>query len=1017
MLGYTDTSFTENIQRNINQVPVDSALYGYFCVINIHPVFLFLACHTYYSFAFGTLSVEEVFQEVQAGGYTSVALTDINNTSACLEFVRRAPEFGIRPVLGIDFRNGVKQQFVGIARNEEGFRELNEYLSEHLHAKKDFPEDAPDCRHVFFVYPFASQQRNLKGHEFIGIRPEELNTLPFSSWKDKHSQLVILQHAFFRHKRDYNIHRVLRAIGNNTLLSKLPASEQASMHDRFIPKEELLNRFAAYPDMIENTRTLLNRCTIEFRFGENKNKRFYTVSEDEDYALLKTESEKGLAYRYENPGQEVKDRLDKELRAIRKLGFCSYFLINWDIIRYAQQKNYFYVGRGSGANSLVAYLLRITNVDPIELDLYFERFINPYRTSPPDFDIDFSWADRDDITRYIFETYGHEYTALLGTYITYNHKSAVREVGKVFGLPDEEIVELQKDPDSPKAGEYKEWVIRYSRYISGFPNHCSIHASGILIAEKPIRYYTATEMLPKGFPSTQFDMVVAEDIGLYKFDILSQRGLGKIKDALEIIRMNRGVIVDINNIKRFKEDPRVKSLLKTGNAIGCFYIESPAMRMLLTKLKADDYKSLVAASSIIRPGVAGSGMMREYILRFQHPERREKARQALPELYNILEETYGVMVYQEDVIKVAHYFAGLTLDEADVLRRGMSWKYRQRNDFQSVKKRFFENCRAKKYREETIAEIWKQIESFANYAFAKGHSASYAVESFQALFLKAYYPLEYMVATLNNGGGFYRFELYVHEARKWGATIEAPCVNRSEWLNRIEGNTLFLGFGLLKQMERETGEKILEARAVGGAFSNLGDFTERVSISLEQLILLLRIGAFRFTGIDKKKLLWEAHKRLGHARKTRPGPALFPPEGKNVKLPDLWKHELEDAFDEIELLGFALISPFEILKEHPVSTTRSSDLPQLTGKNVVMEGYLVHRKPTRTANGRLMYFGTWIDRYGDWMDTVHFPPSLKKYPFQGPGCYTIHGKVVEEFGFISIEVSKLERIENRNLDD
>ena len=430
------------------------------------------------------------------------------------------------------------------------------------------------------------------------------------------------------------------------------------------------------------------------------------------------------------------------------------------------------MGRGSGANSLVAYLLRITDVDPLELDLYFERFINEHRSNAPDFDIDFSWTDRDDITDYIFKRFNtHNNVALLGSYNTYQKDAVVRELGKVFGLPPGEIEKLQKPHKYPVTDKMSELVMRYTKLIEGYPNHLSVHASGIIISHQPITYYSATYMPPKGFPTTQFSMLEAEDIGLAKFDILSQRGLGKIKDAISIVRQNKGVEIDIHQVALFKEDERVKNLLREGKAIGCFYVESPGMRMLLAKLRADDYLRLVAASSIIRPGVAKSGMMRTYINRYRNPKLREEARKQLPELYTILEETYGVMVYQEDVIRVAHEFAGLTLAEADYLRRGMSWKFKQRNEFFKVREQFFSNCLEKGHPLQLITDIWNQIESFANFAFAKGHSASYAVESYQALYLKAYFPIEYMVATLNNGGGFYRKELYVHEARKHGAII------------------------------------------------------------------------------------------------------------------------------------------------------------------------------------------------------------------------------------------------------
>jgi len=973
-------------------------------------------CHSYYSFKYGAISTEDLLKVLAYHGYTTFALTDINNTAASIDFVRRAPQSNIKPVVGVDFRNGVQQCYVALAKNNEGFREINEYLTPHLHKKQVFDTRAPLFKQAYVIYPFSYAGDKLRDNEFIGVSPQDLKTLPFSRWKSRQDKLVMLHTCTFRNKHDYNAHRLLRAIDNNTLLSKLPQSEQATEADTIIPHDDLMRLYADYPQIIANTERMLASCSIDFDFGSNKNKQLFTSSKEEDFQLLKRKCEEGLAYRFPYYDDEVVQRMNKELEVIRDLGFCAYFLLTLDIVNYARSKDYFYIGRGSGANSLVAYLLRLTNVDPIDLDLYFERFINPFRKSPPDFDIDFSWTDRDDVTRYIFDTYGWDHVALLGNYITFKYKSAIREIGKVFGLPDDEIVALQKNPAAEQGSQYGRWVIKYSRFIDGFPSHCSIHSSGILISEEPMSCYSSTELLPKGFPSTQFDMYVAEDIGLHKFDILSQRGLSKIKDTLDIIRENTGAEIDIDDIDRFKRDGRIKELLKVGKAIGCFYVESPAMRMLLTKLKADDYLRLVAASSIIRPGVAKSGMMREYILRFQNEKRREQARKELPELYDLLEETYGVMVYQEDVIKVAHSFAGLSLDESDVLRRGMSWKFRERNEFWTVRDKFFSNCRQKGYTEQTIADIWRQIESFANYAFAKGHSASYAVESYQALYLKAYYPLEYMVATLNNGGGFYRPELYLHEARMHGAIVEPPCVNRGDWACTIRGKHLYLGFFMLYGFEKESVKRLLTERGLYGEFTSLSDFISRVSISLEQLLILIRIGAFRFTGKNKKELLWDAHNILGHTKVTRPEPTLFAPEVREFELPELWEHELENAFDELELLGFPLASPFKLLAQRLPSSLKSADLPRLINHTVAIVGYLVTRKPTRTGSGETMSFGTFLDIDGHWLDTVHFADSFKRYPFRGPGCYLLRGKVVEEYGFICVEVNQMYRLHNQSLE-
>lgn len=972
---------------------------------------MLLNCHSYYSFKYGTLSPKDLLEQVQAKGFDSMAITDINNTSACIDIVRMAPEYGIKPMVGIDFRNGIQQRYTGIAKNNDGFRELNEHLTHHLHSGEQFPEHAPVFSNSLVIYPFEKiEYTSLRENEFVGIKPSELKRLPFSEWKNRQDKLVLLYPVNFLSKSDFNAHRLLRAIDNNTMLSKLPVSEQASPDELLISKDKLLSLYKYHSQIVRNTERMIADCHVEFEFGTNKNKRSFFGSPADDLEKIRTLCNEGLKYRYGSPNSEVTVRIEKELKVISDFGFCSYFLINWDVVRYARHKGYFYVGRGSGANSMVAYLLRITDVDPLELNLYFERFINPSRKHPPDFDIDFSWTDREDITRYIFDTHGRTHTALLGTYNTFQYHSAIRELGKVFGLPADEIDKLQRAEHRNNIDHIGKLVLQYGKLIHGFPSHLGIHASGILISEKPISIYTATYLPPKNFPTTQFSMIEAEDIGLYKFDILSQRGLGKIKDSLEIIEKNKGEKIDIHDVKKFKQDERIKELLKRGKTIGCFYVESPAMRMLLTKLKTETYLGLVAASSIIRPGVAKSGMMREYIWRFRDKKRRQEAQKALPELYELLKETYGVMVYQEDVLKVAHLFAGLTLAEADILRRGMSWKFKERNEFGKVEEKFFGNCRRKGYDEKTITEIWHQIESFANYAFAKGHSASYAVESYQALYLKAYFPLEYMVATLNNGGGFYRPELYLHEARMHGAKIELPCINNSEAITSIKGDTVWLGFQHIQSIELNTIGSILTERNINGTFKSFRDFMKRVSITLEQLRLLIRIGTFRFTGQNKKALLWDAHFLLGNAKRTHPIHELFDVGAKEFKLPPLYHHPHEDTFDEIELLGFPLCSPFSLLKEPPAVQLKSADLVHHIGKTVSIIGYLIHIKNTPTSKGEKMQFGVFLDLDGHWLDTVHFPPAVKRFPFSGPGCYLITGKVVEEFEFLSIEVSAMQRL-------
>ena len=973
---------------------------------------MYLNTHTYYSLRYGTIKPEELLQIAKSNDVKTFALTDINSTTACIDFVRLALKYNIKPIVGVDFRNGVQQKFILLAKNNQGFQNINNYLSGFLHQKNyQIPSKPPLINNTFVIYPFSTHTHfELRDNEFIGVSIADISKIKFSKSKLPLKKLVILQTVSFQNKKGFNTHRLLRAIDNNTLLSKLPVTEQGSENNIMLSVDELCDHFRDFSQIIKTTKQLLNNCTIAFDFKNTipKNQKTYTSNEELDFRFIRKLAYQGLEYRYKKLGERIFNRLEKELKIIKEKQFVSYFLINWKILKYARSKNYYYVGRGSGANSIVAYLLRITDVDPIELDLYFERFINLYRKNPPDFDIDFSWRDRDDITNFIFNTFKN--TALIAVYNTFKFKASIRELGKVFGLPKEEIDKLSKGRfQVHQLDHLSKLVIVYSKSINGFPNYLGIHAGGILISEKAISYYTATFLPPKGFSTTMFDMVIAEDIGLYKFDILSQRGLGKIKEAVEIVHYNKPdeSPIDIHDIKRFKEDKKIKHILKNAKAIGCFYVESPAMRMLLKKLQVDNYLGLVAASSVIRPGVSKSGMMREYILRYRNPERRKDAH---PILLKIMPETYGVMVYQEDVIKVAHYFGGLTLGEADMLRRGMSGKFRSREEFLKVKGQFFENCKQKGHSYDLTAEIWRQIESFAGYAFAKGHSASYAVESYQSLYLKAYYPLEYMVATINNFGGFYRTDLYLHEAKMHGAIIHPPDINKSNYETRIEENNIYLGFILLHSFETLNAKKIVLERRKNGDYLDLDDFIDRVPISIEQISILIKINAFKFTSKNKRELLWESYMKINKVSLVEHIATLFKTEKVTYKIPQLSCSKYEDAFDEIEYLGFPLCNPFELVTDKINHSIFAKDLLKHINKTISIYGYYVTVKNTSTHKGDRMYFGTFLDKVGDFIDTVHFPPVANKYPFRGKGVYQLIGKVTEEFDCVIIEIKSMKKL-------
>ena len=986
---------------------------------------MYLNCKTFFSLRYGTFTTEELVKQASLLGITSISLTNINNTCDAWDFVGYCEKYKIKPIIGAEIRNEDELLYILIAANNIGVQWINRFLSKYLVSGLDFPTGPEhdfffnDVWDGFVIYPFGKKElADLLPNERIGVRPDQINKLFGFQLEYPTDKLVILHPVSFQDKIHYNVHRLLRAVDKNTLLSKLRPYEMASANEMFISPAELISLFRQYPFIVTSTYKLIDSCNISIDFGKDKNKKNFSASKRDDMQLLKKLAYDGMERRYGKNNQIARQRVDRELGIIDLMEFNAYFLITWDIIRYGQSRGFYHVGRGSGANSIVAFCLEITDVDPIELDLYFERFLNPHRSSPPDFDIDFSWKDRDEVIDYVFKRYGADHVALLGMYSTFQYNAIIREIGKVFGLPKEEMDELAEKGyyNGDSRGEnftkrtdqdrIHKIILQYGRLIQNFPNHLSIHPGGMLISEEPIYTYTAVHMPPKGFSTTQIDMFIAEDIGLFKLDILSQRGLGHIKDCLELIKENAGKDVNIHEIEKFKKDELIREQLRSGNTIGCFYIESPAMRHLIKKLNCDNYETLVAASSIIRPGVGRSGMMDEYVYRHHHPD---KVKYSHPGLEPILKTTNGIMIYQEQVIQVAHEWAGLDMADADLLRRATSFKYRSKIDINSLRNKFFSNCESFGYPIHAVTEVWDQIASFADFSFCKAHSASFAVESYQSLYLKTYYPMEFMVSVIKNFGGFYSRELYFYELMKTGARVHPPCVNKSDYQTSIHGIDAYVGFVHIKSLEQALVEKIIMNRGEFGDYLDLQDFIERTAIGLEQLNILIRIGAFRFTKKSKKELLWEANflqkKNKNHLTAQR---RLFFEPPKKYALPILTVYPLDDVYDEVEILGFPARDPFLLVDDDPKNYVLASDLENHVGQIITVLAYHITHKPVRTIKGQTMSFGTFIDSAMNWIDTVHFPDMHQKASPRA-GFFRITGKLTEQWTVYSLEVTDIEK--------
>ncbi|MEJ5167469.1 MAG: DNA polymerase III subunit alpha, partial [Thermoanaerobaculia bacterium] len=560
---------------------------------------------------------------------------------------------------------------------------------------------------------------------------------------------------------------------------------------------------------------------------------------------------------------KAKERLEYELEIIEKMGFIDYFLIVWDIVEEGKRKGYPSLGRGSAASSIVCYLLDITPVDPIKENLYFERFLNPFRTSPPDIDLDFGTSKRDEILDYIYKTYKN--VGMISTHICYSLRGAIRDIGKAKGFSEEEITKItkflphyenlkldeliKKYPECKflpyKDPKFKE-IYNLALKFLNFPRGWGIHCGGVVISPSPLTDFLALTKSANGRIITQPDMYGVEDLGLLKMDILGNRSLDVLPSVLSKIEE------PLPDLEEILKDNGTKEILKKGETIGCFYIESPAMRSLLQKLKVEDFPSMVIATSIIRPGVAESGMMQAYIRRYQG---KEEPFYPVEEMEELLKETLGVMVYQEDVIKVANKIGGLTLAEADAFRKAMSGKSRSREEMEKALKLFIEKALQRGYKKEAVEEISKQILSFAGYAFCKAHSASFSTLSFKMAYLKKHYPEIFLSSVLNCGGGFYPPIVYIFEAKRLGINVFPPFINEAERDYKAEKGKIIVGFKAVKSLSEKTIERILNERKAKN-FNSLFDFTSRVCPESQELENLIKAGCFDPLGYKRKELFY-----------------------------------------------------------------------------------------------------------------------------------------------------------------
>ncbi len=827
------------------------------------------------------------------------------------------------------------------------------------------------------------------------------------------AKLVATNDCHYMRREDAESHDLLICIGTGKEYDDPKRLRMKTEHLCFKSPEEMKELFRDLPEACRSTIEIAEKCNVELRLGESKVPVFPLppgfATEDEYLARIAHE---GLERRYPGRASEMQARLEHELGVIRQMGFSGYFLITHDFIRAAKDRGIpVGPGRGSAAGSLVSYSLGITDVDPIRYGLLFERFLNPERISMPDIDIDFCFERRGEIIEYVVQKYGKESVAQIITFGRMASRAALRDVGRVLKVPFGEMDRIAKmipaDPgmtlekafqSSPDLGRLEEAdpafrrVVQHARRLEGLARHASTHAAGVVVAPGDLTDYVPLYKSNRDEITTQYDMKSVEEVGLLKMDFLGLRTLTVIHRALQMVSAKIGRVMTPEEIPF--DDPSVYELLSSGETIGVFQFESSGMRAMLKNLKPTTFEDVMACTALYRPGPLGAGMDKEFIDR---KHGRKKTQVLHPAMEEVLRETYGVIVYQDQVMAIAAEMAGFTMGEADILRRAMGKKKPEEMDRQRAK--FIEGCKKKRVTEGIAGQVFDLMAYFAGYGFNKSHSAAYAVLSIQTAWLKAHHPAEFLAATLTSEmGDTKRVPVLIEDARRLGLQLDPPDLNRSEATFSVANGGIVFGLAAIKNVGVGAIEKILDVRREGGPFVTLHDFVKRIdlkTVNRRVLESLAQAGAFdslarhRAEAFAAIPALLEAGGRERIERERgqtslfadTPDAAVLDPFRAGLPPAEPWTEAQLLAFEK-EVLGF-------YSSGHPLSrwgieirsfaTTRTSDVGELGDGTLAILGCLVTKvRNAVDRRGNRMAFVELEDFTGT-MEAVVFSDPMQAY--------------------------------------
>jgi DNA-directed DNA polymerase III PolC len=992
-----------------------------------------LHVHSNHSLLEGVVPITDLVARAAACGMQALALTDSGGLYGAIPFYQTAKAAGIKPILGVNIESAVV-----LARDREGYAELCRLVTAYRLEEGFRLADWPFVEHFFVL---CAERAVIEALHARGIRP----LVAVTHYGDARSRYrasqslalarrwglrpVAVNPVYFLEPGHARIHRVLSAIRRNTTIACLGPADVAHPRAWFRTPDEMARLYAEWPETLANAEWVAEQCNLELPLGKPLFPEFSLPRGETPFSFLWKQAFRGVAQRYRPLTAAVMDRLRYELDVIRQLGFASYFLIVWDIVQYARQQGIPIVGRGSAANSLVAYVLDVTRADPLKYDLYFERFLNLSRTDCPDIDLDICWRRRDAVINYVYTKYGADRVAMIATFNTFQARSAIRETAKAFGLTDREIGEVARRLPHYRARDIRtvteylpecrglrfdqeplKSILEIGEFIDGFPRHLSIHSGGLVIAPEPLTRFTPLQRAAKGILITQYDMYPIEDLGLVKIDLLGHRSLTVIDETVEKVRENRGILIDVERLP--EPDKLTGGLIREGRTIGCFQIESPAMRALLRHVGADNTDMLIKTLSLIRPGPSGSGMKKHFIDRHLG---REETVYLHPALRAVLGDTYGVMLYQEDILKVANVIAGMNLAEADALRRAMS-KRRSPDQMARSMKGFLEKAIVNGVEASVAEAIWGLIANFSEYAYCKAHASTYGELAYQCTYLKAHFPAEFLASVLSNRGGFYHPAVYLEEARRCGIEIRPPDVNKSAFTYTVEGEAVRVGLVELRGLSHCAVKGVIEARQ-SSPFRTFGDLYRRARLSPSDAEILIHAGACDGFGQTRPQLLWEGrlYQRAAEHEGASASQLVFhyPDVSSRVpRLPDYSRKKRADL--EWTTCGLAISThPIEYYLPEVVGRllVLSADLALYAGRQVTLVGWLIAERRVGLKGRGCMKFLTLEDPAGVF-EAVLFPRAYQEYGdlLTSHGPYFITGNVQDENGYCSLIVERLERI-------